>query len=150
MFGIDSTELLVVALVALVVIGPKDLPRVMRTVGYWVGRARGMARHFRSGIDTMMREAELEEMEKKWREENARIMREHPAVEGWTPATTLPGPDTMSQAAYGDALPTGTDETAPGAPLTPGEAAVVVPDEEIGEQDPRDPPPPRQAGEPLP
>src|SRR5919107_1543127 len=81
MFGIDSTELLVVAVVALVVIGPKDLPRVMRTVGYWVGRARGMARHFRSGIDTMMREAELEEMERKWREENERILRDHPFAE---------------------------------------------------------------------
>jgi sec-independent protein translocase protein TatB len=79
MFGIDSTELLVVAIVALVVIGPKDLPRVLRTVGQWVGRARGMARHFRSGLDTMIREAELEEMEKKWRAENDRIMREFPA-----------------------------------------------------------------------
>jgi sec-independent protein translocase protein TatB len=78
MFDIAPTELLVVAVVALVVIGPKDLPRVMRTVGQWVGRARGMARHFRSGIDTMIREAELEEMEKKWREENERIMREFP------------------------------------------------------------------------
>ena len=65
----------IIAVVALVVIGPKDLPRVMRTVGHWVGQARGMARHFRSGIDTMMREAELEDMEKKWREENERIMR---------------------------------------------------------------------------
>ena len=80
MFDIAPTELLIVAIVALVVIGPKDLPRVMRTVGHWVGRARGMARHFRSGIDTMMREAELEEMEKKWREENERIMREHPML----------------------------------------------------------------------
>ena len=78
MFDIGYTELLVIAIVALVVIGPKDLPRVMRTVGQWVGRARGMARHFRSGIDTMMRETELEEMEKKWREENERIMRLHP------------------------------------------------------------------------
>jgi sec-independent protein translocase protein TatB len=64
--------------VALVVIGPKDLPRVMRTVGHWVGRARDMARHFRAGVDTMMREAELEEMEKKWREENERIMKLYP------------------------------------------------------------------------
>src|ERR671921_28286 len=70
MFDIGYSELLLIAVVALIVIGPKDLPRVMRTVGQWVGRARGMARHFRSGIDTMMREAELEEMEKKWREEN--------------------------------------------------------------------------------
>lgn len=79
MFDIAPTELLLCAIVALVVIGPKDLPRVMRTVGHWVGRARGVARHFRSGFDAMVREAELEEMEKKWREENERIMREHPA-----------------------------------------------------------------------
>jgi sec-independent protein translocase protein TatB len=78
MFGIDSSEFLLVALVALVVIGPKDLPKAMRVVGYWVGRARGVARQFRSGFDAMVREAELEEMEKKWAEENARIMREHP------------------------------------------------------------------------
>ena len=78
MFGVDSSEFLVVALVALLVVGPKDLPKLLQTVGRWVGRARGMARHFRSGIDTMIRESELEEMDKKWREENERIMREHP------------------------------------------------------------------------
>jgi len=79
MFGVDSTELAIVAILALIFIGPKDLPKVMRAVGYWVGRVRGMARHFTSGIENMMREAELEEMEKKWREENERIMRLHPA-----------------------------------------------------------------------
>jgi len=78
-FGIDSAELAVVAILALIFIGPKDLPKVMRTVGYWVGRVRGMARHFTSGIENMVREAELEEMEKKWREENERIMSLHPA-----------------------------------------------------------------------
>jgi sec-independent protein translocase protein TatB len=78
MFGVDSSELAVVAILALIFIGPKDLPKVMRTVGYWVGRVRGMARHFTSGIETMVREAELEEMEKRWREENERIMSAHP------------------------------------------------------------------------
>src|SRR5438477_9882578 len=78
MFGVDSSELAVVAILALIFIGPKDLPKVMRTVGYWVGRVRGMARHFTSGIENMIREAELEEMEKKWREENERIMSLHP------------------------------------------------------------------------
>jgi sec-independent protein translocase protein TatB len=78
-FGVDSSELAVVAILALIFIGPKDLPKVMRTVGYWVGRMRGMARHFTSGIENMIREAELEEMEKKWREENERIMQLHPA-----------------------------------------------------------------------
>jgi sec-independent protein translocase protein TatB len=79
MFGVDSSELAVVAILALIFIGPKDLPKVMRTVGYWVGRVRGMARHFTAGIENMVREAELEEMEKRWREENERIMQIHPA-----------------------------------------------------------------------
>src|SRR3954467_15453866 len=78
MFGVDSTEFAIVAILALIFIGPKELPRVMRTVGYWVGRIRGMARHFTSGIEEMMREAEMEEMEKTWREENERIMKLHP------------------------------------------------------------------------
>ena len=78
MFGVDTTELLLIAVAALIFIGPKDLPKAMRAVGYWVGRVRGMARHFTSGIENMMREAELEEMERKWREENERIMQLHP------------------------------------------------------------------------
>ena len=101
MFGIDSSELLIVAIVALLVIGPKDLPRVMRHVGEWVGRARGMARHFRSGIDSMMREAELEEMEKKWREENERIMRQFPTAGEWSPVEALPAPAAEAEAALG-------------------------------------------------
>src|SRR5947208_15628982 len=78
MFGVDSSGPAIVAVPALIFIGPKDLPRVLRTVGYWVGRVRGMARHFTAGLENMVREAELEEMEKKWREENERIMRLHP------------------------------------------------------------------------
>lgn len=80
MLDIAPSELLAVAVIALLVIGPKDLPRVMRVVGQWVGKARGMARHFRSGFDNMIREAELEEMEKKWKEENERIMQAYPST----------------------------------------------------------------------
>ncbi len=80
MFDVAPTELLLVIVVALVVIGPKDLPKAMRFVGKWVGKARGMARHFRAGLDTMMREAELEELEKQWREQNEAIMREFPRI----------------------------------------------------------------------
>ena len=78
MFDVAPTELLLVAAVALIVIGPKDLPKAMRFVGQWVGKARGVARQFRSGFDTMVRESELAEMEQKWAEDNARIMAEHP------------------------------------------------------------------------
>ncbi len=80
MFDIAPSEFILFALVALIVIGPKDLPKAMRVVGRFVGKARGMASQFRSGFDAMVREAELEDMEKKWKEENARIMAEHSAL----------------------------------------------------------------------
>lgn len=78
MFDIGSSEFLVVILVALVVIGPKDLPKLLRFVGRWVGRARSVMSQFRAGIDEMVRQSEIDELEKKWRAENERIMREHP------------------------------------------------------------------------
>ena len=94
MLDVAPTELLVIAVVALLVIGPKDLPRALHQLGKWIGKARGMARHFRSGLDSMIREAELAEMEKKWAEENERIMREH-AASGEAPPVmaALPQPE---------------------------------------------------------
>ena len=74
MFDIGASELLLVVIVAIVVIGPKDLPFALRTAGRWIGKVRRVSAHFRSGIETMIREAELEDMEKKWREQNAAIM----------------------------------------------------------------------------
>lgn len=85
MFDIGATELLVIVIVAVIVIGPKDLPLALRTAGRWIGKIRRVSGHFRTGIETMIREAEMEEMEKKWREQNAQIMAEHPAVEAAAP-----------------------------------------------------------------
>lgn len=76
MFEIGGTELLLIAVVALIVIGPKELPNALRTVGRYTGKARAMTRHLRSGFDEMMRQAELEEMEKQWAEHNRKIMAE--------------------------------------------------------------------------
>ena len=116
MFGVDSSELAVVAILALIFIGPKDLPKVMRTVGYWVGRVRGMARHFTAGIENMVREAELEEMEKRWREENERIMKLHPANAHYPE----PGqPDEMPPVADVAEPSLPFDETQPGDELPP-------------------------------
>ena len=84
MFDIAPSEMLLVAIVAIVVIGPKDLPLALRTAGRWLGKVRRVSNHFRSGIETMIREAEMEEMEKKWREQNAAIMAAHPEAEGQT------------------------------------------------------------------
>jgi len=108
MFGVDTSELFLVAIVALVFIGPKDLPKAMRTVGRFVGKIRGMARHFNSGIEAMVREAELEEMEKRWREENDRIMREFPAN---ADTVMLPGQATPAE------MPLAENPDQPGLPL---------------------------------
>ena len=75
MFDIGASELLLIVIVAIVVIGPKDMPLALRTAGRWMGKIRRVSGHFRSGIETMIREAELEEMEKKWREQNEAIMK---------------------------------------------------------------------------
>jgi sec-independent protein translocase protein TatB len=79
MFGIDWQELLVIIVVAVVVIGPKDMPMALRTAGRWIARVRRVSNHFRSGIETMIREAEMEEMEQKWATQNEKILRDHPA-----------------------------------------------------------------------
>ena len=65
MFDIAWSELALIAAVALIVIGPKDLPRVMRNVGQWTRRARTMAAEFQRNLDDMMREAELDEIRKE-------------------------------------------------------------------------------------
>lgn len=64
MFDIGWTEMAVIALLALIVIGPKDLPRVLRTMGQWVRKARSLTREFQSGLDDMIRESELDEAKK--------------------------------------------------------------------------------------
>ena len=135
MFDVAPTELLVLGAVALLVIPPKDLPKAMRVAGYWVGRARGVARQFRSGFDSMLRDAELQEMEKRWAEENARIMREHP-----------PTPAMLMSPAPGDLL------EAPAAPVMT-EKPVVSPAPEIesaAEAKPKPKRKPRPKAEPKP
>lgn len=88
MFDIGASELLVLVIVAIVVIGPKDLPMALRTAGRWTAKMRRVSNHFRSGIETMIREAEMEEMERKWREQNEQIMAQTARADaaGQTPA----------------------------------------------------------------
>jgi sec-independent protein translocase protein TatB len=114
MFDIGWDEMLFTAVVAIVVVGPKDLPLALRTVGKWVGKARKVSNHFRSGFEAMIREAELEEMEKEWREQNRKVMEEHP------------GQEMTAQNAAGTApliaAPT-ADQPEPGAPAVAPEGA---------------------------
>ncbi|HEX8364073.1 MAG TPA: Sec-independent protein translocase protein TatB [Allosphingosinicella sp.] len=127
MFGIDSGELLIIAVVALVVIGPKDLPNVMRTVGGWIARARGMASHFRSGIDTMIRETELEEMQKKWAADNERIMREHPMPRSGAAPEAPPQSDLIAAPATAPSAVSDGPERRPPPPAPPRRPAPAAP-----------------------
>lgn len=65
MFGIDSSELMLIAIVALVVIGPKELPGLLRTWGKWMAQMRGMASEFRGHVDEMVRQSDLDEVKKQ-------------------------------------------------------------------------------------
>ncbi len=65
MFDIGWQELFIIALLGIIVVGPKDLPRAIRTVTGWLRRARAMAREFQNGLDDVVREAELEDIKKE-------------------------------------------------------------------------------------
>jgi sec-independent protein translocase protein TatB len=64
MFDISWTELLVIAVVAIVVIGPKDLPRALRVLGQWSGKIKRMAREFQSQFTEAVKEAELDAVQR--------------------------------------------------------------------------------------
>src|SRR5471032_2801837 len=66
MFDIDAGKILVVGVVALLVIGPKDLPRVLRTVGQTVGKMRRMASEFQNQFMEAIKEADLEDVKKEF------------------------------------------------------------------------------------
>jgi sec-independent protein translocase protein TatB len=121
MFDIGASELLLIVIVAIVVIGPKDLPRALRLAGQWIAKVRRISGHFRSGLETMIREAELEEMEKKWREQNEAILRQYPAA-----------PDASAEAAM---LP-------PAEPSVPGDAVAHAEPEKHEQPEPQLPLPP--------
>ena len=65
MFDIGWTEITVILVIAIIVIGPKDLPKVLRTVGQWVAKAKSMTRDFRRHVDEMIRETEIDEVKKQ-------------------------------------------------------------------------------------
>ncbi len=108
MFDIGFPEMAVIAMIAVIVIGPKELPRALSTAGKWMGKARGVMSNFRSGLDAMVREAELQEMEKKWASENDRIMKEHPALpDPGEPEPMMEAKESPGVDAAGSTQPTG-------------------------------------------
>ncbi|WP_052207812.1 Sec-independent protein translocase protein TatB [Croceibacterium mercuriale] len=123
MLDIGATELLLIVVVAVVVIGPKDLPLALRTAGKWIGQMRRLSNHFRAGLDAMIRESEMAEMEKKWRDQNEKIMQ---AQAGGATAETAALPDATAPAAPPvQAEPIMSDPAE--APPAPAEPAVIAP-----------------------
>jgi sec-independent protein translocase protein TatB len=68
MFDIGWSELVVIGIVALVVIGPKDLPQAFRIAGQWMAKARLLALEFQSHVDEMMRQADVDDMKREFRD----------------------------------------------------------------------------------
>lgn len=62
MFDIGWQELFIIAVFALIVVGPKDLPQAIRTITTWIRKARMMTRDFQAGVNEMVREAELDDL----------------------------------------------------------------------------------------
>jgi len=138
MFDVGPSELLLIVVVAVVVIGPKDLPRALYKIGQVIGKAKAMARHFRTGVDAMIREAELEELQKQWAKENERIMAAtaipeldgvmKPLADEGSTAEALPPP--QGEEAAGEEMPAIGEQGAPEAvaqtEAVPGQASLPL------------------------
>ena len=148
-FDIGWPELMLIGVVALVVIGPKDLPAALRVAGFWLRKARMLSREFQSSVEQMIRDAELDEMRQELKKatefdlekefhntidpkgELAESMKppEIPDFFDTTPAATVPepdrieGPDEMAEP-VGAAATAEADETPilPGLDLPPARA----------------------------
>lgn len=128
MFDIGWFELFFVIVVAVIVVGPKDLPKMMRTIGRWTGRARAMADQFRRSFEDMARQSELEEMRTEMmrvQDETslAAIKRETDEMLGDLPSNPLSASPTKPAAAR-DNTPTPSigDDTAPKSDAKSAEA----------------------------
>jgi sec-independent protein translocase protein TatB len=114
MFDIGWSELLVIAVVAIVVVGPKDLPRLMRTFGHYAGKLRRAAADFQRQFEDAMRETEIEEVKKAIES----VREQTPSIDLKAPVDKpimLPNPSaqaspaqTNGKGAAAEAAPTGT------------------------------------------
>lgn len=66
MFDLAWSEMILIAVVALIVIGPKELPELLRQMGRWTAKARSYAREFQNHFDELVREAEVKKMREEW------------------------------------------------------------------------------------
>ncbi|MFM9863785.1 MAG: Sec-independent protein translocase protein TatB [Micropepsaceae bacterium] len=95
-------ELLLIGVVALIVIGPKELPQAFRTLGHWMGKARALAREFQTHIDDLMRESQVDDMKREFNDMTRPpdfsdleddLMAGRPTAEKPKPAVDKPAPE---------------------------------------------------------
>ncbi len=114
MFDIGWTEIAIIAVVALVVIGPKDLPGVIRAVGRWSGKARKVTRDFQRNFETMAEENELAEVRREIAEANRELANAgRVPSDADTPAASDDGNDIAGGSTSPEPGPTEPDPTGP-------------------------------------
>ncbi len=128
MFDIGWSEMAIVLLVAIIVIGPRDLPRVARAIGRWTGKARAMAREFQRSLEDMAREAELEDLRKEI-EGASRLDLGEKIRETVDPDRTLDRALDFSEGAGREARPASTPSSTPTPAKTESaQGATAAPD----------------------
>jgi len=123
MFGFSWSEILIIGVVALVLIGPNDLPRAMRTAAKWMSAGRKLAREFQGHVDDLVREAELDELRERARKLAMQPLSSH--LESLVDpdrdiARTLSGVEGLTMAQNAE-LPAAASELPP-----PAESAVSI------------------------
>ena len=128
MFDIGWSELLVIGVVALIAIGPKELPGVLRGIGHWVGKVRRMASDFQDQFREAMREAEVADLKKQFDEASASATSAftNPLATAQKEVEAAFGtePNSSDKTAETPAIPTAVSTADPGAI----EASAPVPD----------------------
>src|SRR5215470_668162 len=140
MFNIGWSELLVIGIVALIVIGPKELPGALRTLGQWMGKVRRMASEFQNQFHEAMREAELADLKKEVdemaskaqsyahfdpiediRKDIENVASPPPALD--TPLTDTPAPRTPTETTSAETTSASSPPASDPAPVAPSEPA---------------------------
>ena len=150
MFELDWGKLVIIGIVALIAIGPKELPTVLRTLGQWVAKIRRMASEFQGQFQEALREAEMVDLKKQAEEL-------HSAVSDATHFDPLADVNKSLEADLNAPTPEPASAAAAGEPIAPAEPAAALPPIDVPppvepapltEKDfaPAEPPPAKQAG----
>jgi len=150
MFELDWGKLVIIGIVALIAIGPKELPTVLRTLGQWMGKIRRMASEFQGQFQEALREAEVADLKKQAEDLHSSVTdfaNIDPMAEPQKPA---------DHAAESTGGPAPSAEPVAAAPTSPAESAPVVPPIDVPPPEPLQPvtekdfapaePPAKQAG----